>query len=107
MRILGSCSRGDEGVLLHLESFRVRAGASPSSRGLYPLPQPTARRPIADFGSGIRYRASVTSGGFEHEYSLAGELDAAWASAGDRMLQHCQLQACKRIAGCDLHKSTL
>jgi len=81
----GSCRRGDEGVL-HLASFWVRAGAPPRNRGLHPLPRPTARRPIADFGSGTRHKTSVTP-----------ESSAAWARILARLRLLCDRLPCTTL----------
>jgi hypothetical protein len=43
----------------------------------------------------------------EHEYSPVCELDSAWAPAGDKKLPRYQLQARKKVAGCDHHKLKL
>src|SRR5246127_2959082 len=90
MSILGSCSRGDEGVVLQLGSFWVRARAPPRRRGLHPLPRPTARRPIVDFGSATATKHPLPQSlrRLEHEYLLASELDPAWAAKPLALTRH-------------------
>jgi serine/threonine protein kinase len=72
------------------EPSEVRAGAPPRGCGLHSLPRPAARQPIAGPGSGARRGTAVASGlrRLEHEYSLAAELDPAWAAKPLALTRH-------------------
>src|SRR5260221_3896960 len=75
MNILRSCSRGDENV--HLGVLWVRAGAPPGGRGLHPAAQQPS--PVLVVAPPAEQPSPQTLRRLAHEYSLAAELDPAWA----------------------------
>ena len=87
--ILESCSRWRRGCPHH-SAFWVRAGAPPGSAGLHPLPRPAARQPIAGPGNALAAEQPSPQSlrRLEHEYSLAAELDPAWAAKPLALTRH-------------------
>src|SRR3954447_18630263 len=80
MTIPGSYSGGDEDALRD-RAFWVRTEATPGRRGLHPLPRPAARNPspVLVVAVTAEQPSPLELRWLEHEYSLAAELDSAWA----------------------------
>src|SRR3979490_24362 len=94
MNILRSCSRGGEHVL-HLGVLSGRARTSPGSTAthrrswLWRLPRNSRHLRLSD--------------GLAHEYSLAAELDPAWAAKPLALTRHVQ---CSRSFWRDVYRKS-
>ena len=75
-------SRGNEEIL-HDSALGIRAGAHSERPGLHPLSRPAVRRPNDQtpvLAIALSAEQPRSPRRLEHEYSLAAELDSAWAA---------------------------
>lgn len=72
----------DDKNILHIGDFRVPDGAAPGRHGFHALPWPAHRKPspVLVVALTAEQRSLQALRRIEHEYSLATELDEAWAA---------------------------